>query len=510
VALSDGVAREADRAAERAGGAQATGKERVKTARSDSRRKAERARVQETFKRGGSCDRNFIPRRELRDPSLEETCAARNSHAMFCAPLHLLGRACARAPRAAGARLAPSRALSSAASAAPAAGLSFVLSEDQRAIRDLARKFARDVMMPRAKEYDLSMAYPMDVFKAAWELGLVNTHVPASAGGAAMGCADGVIIAEELAYACTGMATAIEANGLAAAPVILAGSAAQQKEYLGRLTAAPLQASYAVTEPGAGSDVAGLKTTARRVGDEWVINGGKMWITNAGVSNWFFVLARSSTDAKESAGSAFTAFIVDADTPGLTVGAKEINMGQRCSDTRGVTFEDVRVPARNVLGAPGKGFKIAMGAFDQTRPPVAAGAVGLARRAFDEARKYALERRTMGKPIAQHQAVAFMLADMAAGIEAGRLLTYKAACLADAGERNTALASMAKLFASDHANKCATDAVQIFGGNGFNTNYPVEKLFRDAKIYQLYEGTSQIQRLIISREALTDLDSTTP
>ena len=320
---------------------------------------------------------------------------------------------------------------------------------------------------------------------------------------------DGVVVGEELAYACTGMSTSMEANGLASAPVIIAGTPAQQKSFLGRLTEAPLQAAYCVTEPGAGSDVAGIKTRAEKKGNEWIINGQKMWITNASVASWYFLLARTGAPS-ESAGSAFTAFLIDRNTPGITVGKKENNMGQRCSDTRGITFEDVRVPARNMLGAEGKGFKIAMGAFDFTRPPVASGAIGLSRRALDEAVKYALERKTMGKPIAQHQAVAFMLADMAAGVEAARLLTYKAACIVDAGGKNTAFASMAKLVAGDLANKCATDAVQIFGGNGFNTNYPVEKLMRDAKIYQIYEGTSQIQRLIISREILAAPDSIHP
>jgi len=253
-----------------------------------------------------------------------------------------------------------------------------------------------------------------------------------------------------------------------------------------------------VTEPGAGSDVAGLATTAVKKGDEWVLNGQKMWITNGGVANWYFVLAK--TDASKGASAGFTGFIVDADTPGITVGRKEINLGQRCSDTRGITFEDVVVPAANVLGAEGVGFKVAMGAFDHTRPPVAAGAVGLARRAMDEAIAYATERKTMGVPIAHHQAVSFMIADMAIGIEAARSLTHKSAWEIDQGRKNTMFASMAKAFAGDHANKVAADAVQIFGGNGFNTEYPVEKLMRDAKIYQIYEGTSQIQRLIISRE----------
>ena len=367
-------------------------------------------------------------------------------------------------------------------------GLGFTLSDDQKAIQELARKFAREVMIPKAAEYDLSGKYPIEIFKAAWELGLVNSHVPEAYGGPGMGALDGVVIAEEMAYGCSGMMTAIEANGLAAAPVILAGNDAQKKEYLGRLTAAPLQAAYCVTEPGAGSDVAGLRTRAEKKGDEWVVNGSKMWITNGGVANWYFLLARTSTDPKEGAGSAFTAFVLDRDTPGITVGKKEINMGQRCSDTRGITFEDVRIPAKNVLGTVGKGFKVAMGAFDMTRPPVAAGAVGLGRRALDEALKYSMERKTMGKPIAAHQAVAFMLADMATGLEAARMLTYKSAWMVDHGLKNTTFASMAKMFAADHANKCATDAVQIFGGNGFNTAYPVESAYcaRRARAHQCH------------------------
>jgi len=266
----------------------------------------------------------------------------------------------------------------------------------------------------------------------------------------------------------------MEGNGLAEAPVIIAGNEEQKKKYLGRMTEAPLQAAYCVTEPNAGSDVAGIKTRAVKKGDEYIINGAKMWITNGGRANWYFLLARTGAP-DESAGTAFTAFIVERETPGITVGKKEINMGQRCSDTRGITFEEVRVPAKNVLGAPGKGFQVAMKAFDQTRPPVAAGAVGLARRALDEALNYSQQRKTMGKPIAQHQAVAFMLADMATGIEASRLLTWKSAWMADQGIRNTTFASMAKLMAADHANKCATDAVQIFGGNGYNTEYPVSR-----------------------------------
>ncbi len=401
------------------------------------------------------------------------------------------------------------RALSSGGGGGGGGGLSFRLTPEQRAMQDVARAFAAEVMIPAAAAHDRSGAYPTEIFKKAWETGLCNLHVPESCGGPGLHSVDGVVVGEELAYACSGMSTAIEANGLASAPVIIAGTPAQQKQFLGRLTEAPLQAAYCVTEPGAGSDVAGLATRAVKKGDEWVINGSKMWITNGSVASWYFLLARTG-EPGDAAGSAFTAFLIDRATPGITVGKKENNMGQRCSDTRGITFEDVRVPAANVLGAVGKGFKIAMGAFDLTRPPVASGAVGLARRATDEALKYATERKTMGKVIAQHQAIAFMLADMVAGVEAARLLTYKAAYMHDTGVRNTYFASIAKLFAAEHANKCAADAVQIFGGAGFNEDMPVAKLMRDAKIFALYEGTSQIQKLIISRELLAAHSLTTP
>jgi len=389
-----------------------------------------------------------------------------------------------------------------------AAGLPrFELSDTQKEYQKLARDFARDVMIPQAAKFDKSMDYPQEIFKQAWELGLVNSHVPESCGGMGLHCMDGVVIQEELAYACTGMQTAIEANSLASMPVIVAGSDAQKKKYLGRLVEAPLQAAYGVTEPGAGSDVAGIRTTAVKKGNEYVLNGSKMWITNAGRANWFFVLAKTNPAAGHKG---MTGFIVDANTKGLTVGRKEINLGQRCSDTRGLTFEDVVVPEENRLGKEGDGFKIAMAAFDNTRPPVAIAAVGLARRAMDEAIKYSLERKTMGKPIAEHQAISFMIADMAAGVEMGRLMTYKAAYEIDNGRRNTLWASMAKCFAAEHANKTCYDAIQIYGGMGFNTEAPVEKLYRDARIFSIYEGTSQIQRLIISREILSNPSVLTP
>lgn len=385
------------------------------------------------------------------------------------------------------------------AHASGSGGISFELNETQQEFQALARKFCREEIIPVAAEHDRTGEYPWGIVKKAHELGLINGHIPASVGGLELSVFDGCLVAEELAYGCTGIMTALEASGLGSMPVVIAGNEAQQKKYLGRLVEEPIVAAYCVTEPGAGSDVNGVKTKAVKKGDEWILNGQKMWITNGGVANWYFVLARTNPDPKCPASKAFTGFIVERDTPGLTPGRKEQNMGQRASDTRGITFEDVRVPKENVLLGEGAGFKIAMDTFDKTRPPVAAGAVGLAQRCLDEATKYALERKAFGVPIAAHQAVAFMLADMAIGIEASRLTWMKAAAEVDLGRRNTLYASVAKALAADVANKCATDAVQVFGGNGFNSDYPVEKLMRDAKIYQIYEGTAQIQRLIVSR-----------
>lgn len=379
-------------------------------------------------------------------------------------------------------------------------GLGFELNEEQQGIEDLSRKFAREEVLPVAADYDKSGEFPWDLFKKAHDIGLLNTGIPNEYGGLGVDGVSSCIIEEELAYACTGIGVALEGNGLACAPVNIAANEEQKKEYFGRLISEPLVAAYCVTEPSAGSDVSGLQTKAVQHGDEWVINGNKMWITGGGVANWYFVLARTDPNPKAKTGTAFTGFIVDADSPGVIKGRKEINMGQRASDTRGITFEDVRVPAKNVLGEVGAGFKYAMGAFDKTRPGVASSAVGLAQRCLDEAAMYSMQRKTFGTQIANHQAIQFMLADMATGIELSRLMVRKSAWELDQGRRNTYYASIAKSFASDVANKSASDCVQIFGGNGYNSEYPAEKLMRDAKIYQIYEGTSQIQRMIICRE----------
>jgi acyl-CoA dehydrogenase len=375
--------------------------------------------------------------------------------------------------------------------------IDFTPSADQLQLQELARKFAKEEIIPKAALHDKEGKFPREIIEKSWELGLMNTHVPGDYGGLGLGVLDGCLITEELAYGCTGICTALEANSLASAPVIVAGNDEQKQEFLGMLTAAPKFAAYCVTEPGAGSDVTGIRTLAKKDGGDYVIDGSKMWITNASVASWYFVLAYTDPAAKHKG---MSGFLVPADLKGITVGKKEWNMGQRASDTRGITFEGVRIPERYRLGKEGEGFKIAMTAFDHTRPTVAAAAVGLARRAMDESVAYSSTRKTFGQPIATHQAVSFMIGEMAMGIEAARLLTWKAASEIDSGKRNTKYAAFAKAFAADMAMKVATDAVQVFGGYGYSEEYPVEKLMRDAKIYQIYEGTSQIQRLIMAKE----------
>ncbi|EMY70260.1 acyl-CoA dehydrogenase family protein [Leptospira vanthielii] len=374
--------------------------------------------------------------------------------------------------------------------------IDFSITDEQKALRDLAKDFAKNEMTPKAEHHDHTGEYPKEILKKAFDVGLMNMHIPVEYGGAGLGVLDELIASEELFYGCSGMATAILANNLALAPVLLGADDYVMKKFIQPMSENFTLAAYAVTEPGAGSDVAGIRTVAKRVGDEYIVNGSKMWITNAGHADWFFVLAKTDPNAGHKG---MTGFIVDAKTPGIIIGKKEKNMGQRCSDTRGVTFEDVKVPKENMIGKEGDGFKIAMGAFDKTRPAVAIGAVGVARAALDHSIRYANTRNAFGKPISVNQGVSFMIAEMARDIEAGRLLCWQSAWLIDSGYRNTYQASIAKVFCADMAMRVTTDAVQIFGGYGFNEEYPVEKLMRDAKIFQIYEGTSQIQRVIISK-----------
>jgi acyl-CoA dehydrogenase len=354
--------------------------------------------------------------------------------------------------------------------------VSFGLSDEQKALRDLAHDFAEKEIRPQSRHLDETGEYPRDLCKKAFEAGLLNSHIPAEYGGQGLSVFEGVLVGEELAWGCTGVSTAMEANNLAAAPLIVGASEEIKKEFLGQLTSQYSHAAYCVTEPSAGSDVVNIKTRAVKKGNDYVLNGSKMWITNASVAQWYFVLAVTDPAAKHKG---LTGFVVPSNTPGIKVGKKEKNLGQRCSDTRGITFEEVVVPAKYRVGNDGDGFRIAMGAFDHTRPPVAAGAVGLARAAMEHAIEYSQQRQTFGVPIAQHQAVAFMIADMARDIEAARLLCWKACWQIDNGERNTLAAAYAKVFAADSAMRIATDAVQIFGGYGYSTEYPVEKLMRD-------------------------------
>ncbi|PJZ77695.1 acyl-CoA dehydrogenase family protein [Leptospira neocaledonica] len=374
--------------------------------------------------------------------------------------------------------------------------MDFALSDDQKALRGLARDFAKNEIRPKAEHHDKTGEYPLQILKKAWEIGLMNIHIPEKYNGAGMTELDDSIIGEELFWGCSAMATAILANNLALAPVLIGASDEVLKKWVQPMTEQFQLCAYAVTEPGAGSDVAGIRTTARKVGDEYIINGSKMWITNAGYADWFFVLTKTDSAAGHKG---ITGFIVSSKTPGVIVGKKELNMGQRCSDTRGITFEEVKVHKSQMIGKEGDGFKIAMGAFDHTRPGVATGAVGVARAAMEHALEYAKTRTAFGKPIIENQAISFMIAEMARDIEAGRLLCHQAAWLIDNGFRNTYQASIAKAFCADACMRITTDAVQVLGGYGFNSEYPVEKLMRDAKIFQIYEGTSQIQRLIISR-----------
>jgi acyl-CoA dehydrogenase len=378
--------------------------------------------------------------------------------------------------------------------------IDFQLSEEQKALIDTARRFTREQIMPIAAECDRDARFPMDVFKRAWEIGLVNTTCPAEYGGAALGELENALMTEELAYGCSGIQTSILANVLALTPIKLAGTEEQKQKYLGMLTSEPIMASYATSEPGAGSDVAGLTTRFTQHGDDFVISGQKCWITNASYARFYVIFATSDPNLRHKG---IAAFIIDRDLPGVRPGKKEDKLGQRASDTAVLHLDEVKVPKANLLAPVGAGFKLAMETFNQTRPDIAAGAAGVMRRALDESVAYAKERKTFGVPIGQHQLVQAMLAEMAIRLEATRLLYMKAGWNLDHGVRDPIVSSYAKAFGADAAMLTTVDAVQIFGGNGYVKEYPVEKLMRDAKVLQIYEGTSQIQRLVIARALLS-------
>jgi len=380
-----------------------------------------------------------------------------------------------------------------------AAGVSFALTEEQKALRRLARTFAEREIRPREAECDAEMRHPTEVVARAHELGLMNLHIPEEYGGLGLSAFDGMLVGEELNWGCSGIGTSILANGLGSGPVILFGSVEQKARWLPLLVERPILCSFALSEPGAGSDVAALRSTAARRGDEYVLNGSKTFITNAGHAEWAVVFAKTDPAA---ARRGISAFVVEMGSPGVTIEKHLEKMGQRATDTSAFALHDVRVPAENRLGEEGDGFKIAMATLDFTRPGTAIGAVGVAQAAYEHALAYSKERVTFDLPIAMHQAVGFMVADMATEIQAARLLCWQASWMLDRGlGRDATLhSSFAKRFAADTAMKVTTDAVQVLGGYGYIKEYPVEKLMRDAKLFQIYEGTSQIQRLVIARE----------
>src|ERR1700741_5377188 len=383
-----------------------------------------------------------------------------------------------------------------------AAGVSFALTEEQTELRRLARAFAEREIRPHEAECDADMRHPAELIAQAHELGLMNLHVPEEYGGLGLSTFEGILVGEELYWGCSGIGTSLPANGLGAGPGIAFGSPEQKARWLPPLIESAILCSFGLSEPGAGSDVAAWRTSAVRDGDEYVLNGSKTFITNAGYAAWTVGFAK--TDAK-AGGKGISAFIVPMDVPGVTIEKHLDKLGQRATDTSAFALQDVRVPVENRLGEEGDGFKIAMATLDFTRPGTAIGAVGVAQAAYEFAVDYAKQRVTFDMPIAMHQGVNFLIADMATEIEAARLLVWQAAWRLDNGygPKGTLYPSFAKRFAADTAMKVTTDAVQVLGGYGYIKEYPVEKLMRDAKLFQIYEGTSQIQRLVIAREIFT-------
>ncbi|MBP2649202.1 MAG: acyl-CoA dehydrogenase [Firmicutes bacterium] len=377
--------------------------------------------------------------------------------------------------------------------------MNFGLSEDQKMLQRMARGFAENVIRPAAQEYDEAEEFPWDIINLAHEAGLMNLKIPKEYGGQGLDNVSASLVSEELAAGCAGISNAIGVNNLATMPILMAGTVAQKDEFLKPLCIKPHLAAFGLTEASAGSDVAALKTTAQRVGDEYILNGRKWFISNGSVASLYTIFA---TLDKQKKSKGITAFVVKRDTPGVSIGKKAMKMGIRASDVSEVILEDVRIPVKNRLGEEGDGFRIAMKTLDSSRPEVAAGAVGIARAAFAVAVAYSKERIMFDKPICDNQAIKMMLAKMATDVDTARLLVHRAAWLLDQGCSPAMEGAMAKCRAADVAVKTATDAVQIFGGYGYLRDYPVEKLLRDAKIYQIFEGTNQINQLVIAREVL--------
>ncbi|RPJ03849.1 MAG: acyl-CoA dehydrogenase [Spirochaetaceae bacterium] len=380
--------------------------------------------------------------------------------------------------------------------------MNYFLTDEQKEIQELAAKIADEKIKPIAHEYDEKEKFPVEIVKILGDADLYRVFIPEAYGGLGGGVFEMSLVVEQLSRACGGIALAYAASGLGIIPIILFGTEEQKKKYLPRLASGEIIAAFALTESDAGSDASAIKTQALPKGDDYIINGTKQWISNGGDASIYTVI--TLTDPSRGArGSA--AFLIEKDTPGFTFGKKEEKMGIKANSTRELIFQDCKVHKSQMLGKDGMGFMVAMKTFDQSRPGVAAQAVGIAQGAFEIALKYSQERHQFGKPISAFQGVQFMLADMATQIEAARALTYQSARTIDAGEKNVAKnASMAKVFASDTAMRVTTDAVQILGGYGYMREYPVEKMMRDAKITQIYEGTNQIQREVIAMNLIKE------
>lgn len=374
--------------------------------------------------------------------------------------------------------------------------IDFSLTDEQRQFQSLARQFARDVIIPNAAKHDQEESYPEAVVAQAHELGLLNTIVPEAQGGLGLKMLDEVVIGEELAYGCMGIYCILMASELGLTPILLAGSEEQKDRFFKPLLEGPKLAAFALSEPDNGSDAGAMKTRARIEGDEVVLNGTKMWISNGGLADVTVVFA---THDPEAGHRGTLAIVVEGMPEGMSWQKIHGKLGQRACVTSELVFENVRVPAANILGEPGDGFKIAMRTLDKTRIPVAAGSVGIARRALDESRTYSAERTAFGRPINQFQALQFKMADMKIGIETARWQTYHAAWLADTGQPHGEASAVAKAYASDMAFNAANEGIQIHGGYGYVHEYPVEKLLRDVKLNQIYEGTNEIQRVVIAR-----------
>jgi alkylation response protein AidB-like acyl-CoA dehydrogenase len=377
-----------------------------------------------------------------------------------------------------------------------------VLSEEQLELRDTFRRFAEREIEPHAAEVDERAEYPWKSFEAYRNSGFVRLGYPEEFGGEGADTLTFAFLVEEVARVCGSSSLFVIISKLAMTPVMKHGSRELQERYVPRVASGELQGSYCLSEPDAGSDVASLSTRAVRDGDSYVLRGTKSWITNAGVSDLYVVFAKTDPE-REHRG--ISAFVVERDTPGLSIGEPENKMGMRGSPTCDVYLDDAVVPAANLIGEENEGFTYAMGALDSSRPLVGAQALGIAQGALDAAAQYVKDRRQFGQRIADFQGVQFMLADMATQIEAARLLVYEACALFDAGDpRVSRMASMAKMFAADTAMRVTTDAVQLFGGAGFTRRYPAERMMRDAKVTQIYEGTNQVQRVVIARRLLEE------